>query len=177
MKKIVAQSILIFLGLSACQAYQRKELLFERGIPRIPRYEIKTDGTRSAVEVVNGPAEFQNQVLKNKVPVVVHVHLDRAGYTEKLMNTCHQVAQSYKRARKAIKFISLNANRNKKILQFIGAKLHLAQLDLPALIFFHQGTISLPVISGYVNQQRLSEEIQRRFFSNTSVQSLKRRGL
>ena len=155
---IVSSLVFLFLFNSVLQAYQPKELLFN-SISLVER-EKRLDGKTSTVVRLRGVEQFGKRVLKSNMPVVVKVWAQKGTMFEKDQVSFHDVADTYKGA---VSFVSLGISENEDVVRFIMTKLKLKEVSLPVYLFFKDGVLFLPLVSGFVSKNELSKIVQNKF--------------
>jgi thioredoxin-like negative regulator of GroEL len=160
--------LLVFVSFNFLQAYQPKELLFSTA--SFVEREKKSDGTESSVVRLRGVQQFGEKVLKSKMPVVVKVWAKKGKLFKEDQKNYQEVASKY---RGSVSFVSLGISENEEVLRFLMAKLKVKEVTLPLLLFFKDGSLFLPLVSGFVLQEDLHKLVQKKFdFSITQQKGL-----
>jgi hypothetical protein len=167
----VMKKIWGFLGMSftllggLVYAYQHQEVVFDSSTVPIA-YEIY-DGELSHVERILGYKHFAQRVQKSDIPAVVIIGAsgntmtpDQQELFSHLKKTGVHVAQKY---HKRVRVFSMNALKHTWFFTLLSKKLNMKNFDLPLCVFFNQGELVTPLVSGVTQQEQLIEEIKRRF--------------
>jgi len=149
--------ILLFMQFFCMHAYVVQEYLFD--------YLVVSDGRRfesggGHVITVRDSNSFYRDVVQNVQPTVVKVV---AGVeNSNLQSIYHEVAEDFWGR---VSFVSVSIADVVDIIRMIMVRLGIEQITLPLFLFFKQGTLILPIVTGYVTKESLTSHIEKRFFS------------
>jgi hypothetical protein len=150
--------MILFCFTNLVQAYAPKEMLFST--VNFVENGKKPDGSSGCVLRVMGAQQFGAQVLKSKLPVVVKVWTEHGERFQKDQALYQDVAENYK---KSVSFVSLSMSENEDVIKFLMRKLKISQVSLPLYLFFKEGALFLPLVSGFMTKDELHKIIQKKF--------------
>ena len=161
--------LLFILLVCSVSAYQPKELLFST--KKFFENEKRASGSESRVVTVKGARQFSSYVLKSSLPVVVKVLAPQKQMVDFEQENYQKVADSYKGS---VSFVSMNFIDNEDVIKFLMMKIRISKIAFPFYLFFKNGAMLLPLVSGVIEKDRLESMVKERFNFIDMKKSLKK---
>lgn len=148
---------ILFCPFSFLHSYVPCEFLFN---DFLMTYQKRLDGSRSKVLLVEDFAQFDRDVRRCSLPVVVKVV---SGRESLLACAAYQEVADLFVGR--VVFVLARMQDVVGVVRMIMGRLQLHQVALPVFMFFSSGSFLPPLLSGTVDRGRLIEIINSLFFS------------
>ena len=138
-------------------SYQPKEMFFTQ---LNVLHEVRNDNTNSCVLIIKGKKQFHQKVIRDSGPVVVEIFSEDNEICKNFRSIYQNVAETFK---DKVLFTSMNAVDNESIIRAIMLKLRIVEMALPVLLFFKDGLLILPIVSGIVDKENLLNIVKNHF--------------
>jgi len=120
-------------------------------------YQKTTNGDLSRLEIVRGIKGFDQRIKNCEKPVFLVV-------APAQITPFHDICSSLAARMRNVRFMTLDAQRNKWFLDLLKERLNQKEdFQFPLLVFLNKGKVILPVSSGSLNEDQLTQAVCERF--------------